>query len=118
MMISYLKADSLISLFKILKMTKQKDVNYIQNGILRYGVYPALVYLKKLQEEEEYENCQVLLKAIQSVNENHKTGLGTEVDDRALDETYNNILKDVNNPELLNKNMPSYITDFENYMNK
>ena len=87
-------------------------VEKVKNAIYMYGYYPALFYLKQLQEDEEYDKCIIVKKALDEVGKGREWYLSTKLDDENLTDTYNKILQGMNNPELINENMPNYIDKF------
>ncbi|WP_339890281.1 hypothetical protein [uncultured Flavobacterium sp.] len=87
----------------------------IKSGIYIWGFYPALFLLKEEQENENYENCQEIKKALDEVDEGRDWKLNSKVDDDSMEETYNKIMEGLIKPELINSNMQHYIDEFRKY---
>lgn len=92
-------------------MTAEK----IKSGIYKWGFYPALFLLREEQENENYENCKEIKKALDEVGKGREWYLSSKVDDNSMDETYDKIMQGLNKPELIDVNMPHYIDEFRKY---
>lgn len=90
-------------------------VEKIKDGIYRWGFYPALYLLREEQENENYQNCQVIKQALDEVGKGREWYLSSKVDDESMEETYDNIMQGLNKPELIDANMPYYIEEFRKY---
>lgn len=87
-------------------------VERIKNGIYKWGVYPALFFLKELQDNEQYEQCAIVKEALDEIIKKHELYLNTKVDDDTLDDTYKKILQELNKSETTHNNMLYYIYEF------
>jgi hypothetical protein len=87
----------------------------IKSGIYIYGFYPALFLLKEEQENENYENCKEIKKALDEVDEFRDWKLTSKVDDESMKATLDKIMKGLIKPELINSNMQHYINEFRKY---
>lgn len=87
----------------------------IKSGIYKWGFYPALFLLREEQENENYQNCKEIKKALDEVGKGREWYLNSKVDDKSMDETYDEIMQGLNNPELIDANMPHYIDEFRKY---
>ncbi len=85
----------------------------IKQGIYSYGVYPALILLRELQDLEKYEDCAILKSAIDEILQGREYGLTTKVDDKSLKSNYKKIVNSMNNVWLMKNNMPYYIDEFK-----
>ena len=88
----------------------------IKRAIYLWGYYPALFVLKEEQSKENYENCQVIKEALDEVSDGKDWGLTTKVDDVNMNRNYDNIIKELDNPEIIDANMPYYIEEFKEYI--
>lgn len=91
-------------------------VEKVKNGIYTWGYFPALFLLREYQEDNEFEICSTIKKALDEIGLGREWYLSSKVDDDSMNETYKNILDGLNKPELINKNMPEYINEFRLYL--
>lgn len=95
-------------------MTKDK----IKKGIYTWGFYPALVLLKEEEDNESYEKCRVIKEALDEVGVGREWYLSSNVDDKSMDKTYQNLINShVSKPEIISANMSYYIDEFKKYVN-
>ncbi len=85
----------------------------VVKGIYSYGWYPALHMLAKLERKEKYEDCAVIMKAFDGILYGRESELSTKTDPISLDETFDKLIRESHNQEVLINNMPKYIKDFE-----
>jgi hypothetical protein len=84
----------------------------IRTCIYKWGFYPALVLLKEEQENENYQNCVEIKKALDQIMKGREWYLSSKVDDDSISKTYKEIMKGLSNAELIDANMPHYIDEF------
>jgi hypothetical protein len=89
-----------------------KPIPEIRKAIYKWGVYPALVMLRELHDNEEYEQCAVLKSVLDEIIDGREWYLTTKVDDHSLRMSYVSILDGFTKPELIEQNMPVYIRKF------
>ena len=92
-------------------------VSSVKQGIYKWGIYPALIVLRKEQDNENYELCSLLKQAIDEVSDDLEWFVSSNVDDLNIDRVYNNILLTSSNPELMINNMPMYVDGFRLLIN-
>lgn len=93
-------------------------VDKVKDGIYQVGYYPALVFLKKQQDLENYKECEVIKEALDQVVKGREWYLSSKVDNRSLEDTYSKILQSRTNSKIIDNNMPYYIEKFDELMNK
>jgi len=91
-------------------------VDKVKIGIYTWGFYPALFLLMEFQEKEDYELCKVIKEALDMVGFGREWYLSPKVDNDSMDETYDNILQTMKNPETIHTNMDIYIDKFRDYL--
>lgn len=91
-------------------------VERVKRGIYTWGFYPALFMLRKEQENENYQNCQVIKQALDEVSEGIEWHISSRVDDESMEQTYDNIMRSLGKPELVDANMPHYIDYFREFL--
>lgn len=92
-------------------MKTEKDK--IITAIYLYGIYPALKYLQKKENEEEYITCSKILEAINEVN---CEDIETFVDEDNLNKVKAEIFSKFNNKQLIENNISYYEKEFEEYV--
>lgn len=99
--------------------SKIKRSRYIE-CIFRYGITPVLLLLQECENNENYEECQIILSAIEYINKN-TDGIVIEV----LPTKYNpeiivNLKKEFKKLGLTGNiainNIPNYIEEIKNYV--
>ena len=89
-------------------------VEKVRTGIYNWGFHPALVVLHEEQMKENYEICSIIKTALDEISAGREWYLSSKVED--MQQTYDNILKGCNNPDLIKENMPHYIEEFKKYI--
>ena len=89
------------------------SVENIKICIYRWGIYPALIMLRELQNNEQYEQCAIIKKALDEVMNGRGWYVDTKTDDNSLNRTYQNI---TNGKTTIQTNMPYYISEFRKNM--
>lgn len=82
-------------------------------AIYRWGIYPALVLLRTMQDDELYEECAVIKSAIDEVIAGREWLYDTSVDDCSLSVSYRKLFK---GRFVIQQNMPVYISDFKKFV--
>lgn len=85
----------------------------VVKGIYSYGWYPALHMLAKLERKERFEECAIIMEALNGLLVGREWEMTTKTDPESLDEAFNNVLKYSHNQSLTINNMPVYIKNFE-----
>lgn len=85
----------------------------VVKGIYSYGWYPALHTLAKLERKERYEECAIIMEALNGLLVGREWEMTTKTDPISLDEAFDNVLKHSQNQDVLIHNMPVYIKNFE-----
>lgn len=85
----------------------------VVKGIYSYGWYPALHTLAKLERKERYEECAIIMEALNGLLVGREREMTTKTDPVSLDEAFDNVLKYSQNQDILIHNMPVYIKNFE-----
>ena len=93
-------------------------VEKVKNGIYQVGYYPALVFLKEQQDLENYQECEIIKKALDQVGKGREWYLSSKVDGKSLESTYEKIMQSRKDPTNLDNNMPYYIEKFAEMMKK
>jgi hypothetical protein len=90
------------------------NVDLLPQGLVDYGIAPALITLKKLQEEERFEECAVLKKHIddhiKSLDESIAHKFTSSVDDEYIE----NLLQYA--PQESLPYIPIYVRKFEKFI--
>lgn len=89
------------------------EIKTVENAIYKWGVYPALVLLRELQDEEEYELCAVVKCAIDNIMNGREYGISTLVDDKNLQKSYEIVIGQFQRKAIIKNNMPFYIDEFK-----
>lgn len=88
------------------------SVSSVKNAIYQYGFYPALHILKELENNEDFEKCKIFKEALDQVGIGREY-LSTKTDEKEMSKTYNRILNSCSKPEIIDKNMEYYISEFK-----
>jgi hypothetical protein len=89
------------------------SVSSVKNAIYQFGFYPALHILKELEDNEEFEKCKIFKEALDQVGAGREWYLSSKTEEKEINKTYNNILKNCDKPKLIHNNMEYYISEFK-----
>lgn len=93
-----------------MSMTLEK----IEDGIYKWGFYPALFLLREAQDQERYEDCKLIKQALDKVGKGREWYVSSNVDDNSMKENYNNLTEGMSN--MIHHNMAYYIDDFRKFI--
>jgi hypothetical protein len=91
-------------------------VDKVKNGIYTVGFYPALVYLKKQEDLENYKECEIIKEALDQTAYGREWYLSSKVEGDSLKKSYEKIISSRPNSKILDSNMPYYIEKFAEMM--
>lgn len=95
-----------------MNFTKKQAVKAIYNK----GFYPALHWLYEFETSERFEECKILLSAMEQVGNGRWWYLTTKTDEKSRKQTLENCLK--GHSEIIRDNMPIYIIEFGKMINQ